>query len=286
MAAGPTITSGQTGMFFAAWMGSDILEELRAYDVSKPLLKYEGRKPSKVFSFPRQVKPIAAVSNQAEGTAFIHEALTTDKADATGRLNGQVATVNDVLDAVSIVDAVAHFSGVLGRSLAEEIETTICSAIHNGFTTAITASTVLLLSDVASAIGGLEAQDIMGDLKAVIHPTQTMELSKDLTGTAAAAFFGSERGAAAADGGLSAPRNGGDVGRVLGVDFKQTSAVVLSTTYRGAVFTKEAAGLYEIWDVKSESHRDAFQPGTQLAATSDYGVAIIRDAWGKGLRST
>jgi len=281
-----TVTSGQTGMFFAAWMGSDILEEQRAYDVSKGLLKFEGRKPSKVFSFPRQVKPAAATSNQAEGTAFTDVALTTDKADATGRLNGQVATINDVLDAVSIVDAVGHFSKVLGRSVAEETEATICSAIHNGFTTAITASTVLLLSNVADAIGALEAADIVGDLKAVIHPTQTMELSKDLTGTAAAAFFGSERGAAAADGGLSAPRNGGSVGRVLGVDFYQTSAVVLSTTYRGAVFTEEAAGLYELWAARTETHRDAFQPGTQIAATTDYGVAIIRDAWGKGLRST
>lgn len=284
--ANETITSGQTGMFFTAWMGSDILEEQRAYNVSKPLLKYEGRKPSKVFSFPRQVKPAAATSNQTEGTAFANVALTTDKADATARLNGQVATVNDVLDAVSIEDAVSHFSGVLGRSLAEEYEATICSAIYNGFTTATTASTVLLLSDVASALGVLEANDILGDIVAVIHPTQTMELEKDLTGTAAAAFFGSERGASAADGGLSAPRNGGRVGRVLGIDFYQTSAVVFSTTFRGAMFTKEAAGLYELWASRTETHRDAFQPGTQIAATSDYGVAIIRDAWGRGLRST
>lgn len=284
--ANETITSGQTGMFFTAWMGSDILNEQRAYSVSKGLLKYEGRKPSKVYSFPIQAKPAAATSNQTEGTAFANVALTTTKADATARLNGQVATVNDVLDAVSIVDAIAQFSGVLGRSIAEELETTICTSIHNGFSTATTASTVLLLSDVASVVGALEAQDILGALTGVIHPTQTMELEKDLTGTAAAAFFGSERGAAAADGGLSKPRAGGRVGNVLGVEFYQTSAVVLSATYRGAVFTKEAAGLYELWDSRTETHRDAFQPGTQIAATSDYGVAIIRDSWGRGLRST
>lgn len=285
--ANETITSGQTGLFFAAWMGSDILDEVRPFDVSKDLLKYEGRKPSKVYSFPIQGDPGVATSNQAEGTAFANVALTTTKADATGRLNGQVATVNDVVDAVAIVDAISQFSKVLGRSVAEELETTICSSIHNGFSTATTASTVLLLSDVASCIGALEAADLIGPLTAVIHPTQTMELSKDLTGTAAAAVFGSAAGAAAAGvDALGRPRNAGDVGEVLGVRFYQTTAIAFSTTFRGAMFTKEAAGLYELWAARTESHRDAFQPGTQLAATSDYGVAIIRDAWGRGLRST
>jgi hypothetical protein len=267
-------------------MGSDILQEQRGYNVSKPLLKHEGRKPSKVYSFPIQGDPGVATSNQAEGTAFTETVLTTTKADATARLNGQVATVNDVVDAVSIVDAIGQFSATLGRSVAEEVELTICTSILNGFSTATTAATVLLLSNVVDCVGALEAQDILGDLTGVIHPTQTLELEKDLTGTAAAAFFGSERGAGAADGGLSAPRNGGRVGRVLGVDFFQTSIVINSTTFRGAIFTKEAAGLYELWDSRTETHRDAFQPGTQLAATSDYGVAIIRDSWGRGLRST
>jgi hypothetical protein len=285
--ASETTTSSQTGLVFSAWLGDRILEEQRPYNVSKPLLKYAGRKPSKVYSFPIQSDPGMAASGQAEGTAFGNTQLQSTKADATARLNGQVATVTDFVDAVSTVDAIGHFGAVLGRSVAEELETTIDSVILNSaWTTTQTASTVLLLDDFMVAIGAIEGKDGVGDLAAVLNPAQTSELRRDLTGTVAASFFGSERGAAVA-GTLAEAKMAGAVGNIAGVDVFQTTGVVLSTTYRGAMFVKgEAAGIYEVWDARTEQHRDAFQPGTQLAATSCYGLAQIRADWGVSLRST
>ena len=41
-----TVSSGQTdSMFFSNWVGSSILDEMRPFNVTKPLLKYEGRRP-------------------------------------------------------------------------------------------------------------------------------------------------------------------------------------------------------------------------------------------------
>ena len=106
-------------MFFSNWVGDSILDEARGHNVIAPLFRYEGRRPGRVFNFPIQDDPGVATSGQAEGTAFTETVLTTSSQTATALLNGQVATVTDVLDAVSIVDAVGHFASVLGRSCAD-----------------------------------------------------------------------------------------------------------------------------------------------------------------------
>ena len=263
-----TVSSGQTdSMFFSNWVGSSILDEARPHNVVKPLLKYEGRRPGLVFNFPIQDDPGAATANQAEGTAFTETVLTTASQTATALLNGQVATVTDVLDAISIVDAVSHFSQVLGRSVAEEFEVTAMALMGNS-TGAMSAAS---LAGFYDGLADLEAADATGTFVAVLQPAFLATLRTDIA-ISTSAFEGGRIGSS--DTAVKAQPNG-SLGPIAGVEAYLTSAGATS-----GIFVKDVShGVYEVWDARTETHRDTFQPGTQIAATSLYGVATIRAAW-------
>jgi hypothetical protein len=263
-----TVSGGQTdSMFFGNWVGSAILDEIRPHNVIKPLLNREGRRPGLVFNFPLQDDPGAAASNQTEGTAFTDTALTTTSQTATARLNGMVATVTDVLDAISITDAVSHFSQVLGRSCAEEFEVTAGAVFANSTGGMPTAS----LAGFYNGMADLEAADAIGDFVAVLKPAFLDTLRNDIT-ISTSAFEGNPR-ANTLDATEAKPS--GDIGNIAGVPTYLTSAAATSCMFVKGV----SHGLYEVWDVKTETHRDIFQPGTQLAATTLYGVCTVRAAW-------
>ena len=264
-----TVSSGQTdSMFFSNWVGSSILDEIRPHSVIKPLFKQEGRRPGLVFNFPIQDDPGAATANQTEGTAFTETVLTTSSQTATARLNGQVATVTDVLDAISIVDAVSHFSQVLGRSIAEEFEIT-AGAVFANSTGAWSAAS---LAGFYNAMADLEAADATGQFVAVVVPATLATMRTDLTTATTVSFAANDRNPTLD---LASNFPNGFVGNIAGVDTYFTSAAATSCMFVKGV----SHGTYTVWDSKTETHRDAFQPGTQLAATSLYGVATIRAAW-------
>jgi hypothetical protein len=272
-----TTTTSADDIYFSAWVGDSILDELRPYVVTPPLFEQQGRKPSKVFQKPTMTDPgpAAAWSELADTDTFGQTPvkLATGNAQATASMKGQATHVTDFVDAISVIDAVSYFSQVLGRSVAEKENTA--------------ASSVLLLDDFMTAIGALEANDALGQLVLVINPVQTSELRRDLTGTVAASFFGSEAGASTVKDALPDAKLNGHVGNIAGVDVYQTSAVALSTTYRGVMFVKNVAFLeYKIWEARTESHREPLQPGTVLTCSANYGFATVRNTWAQGLRST
>jgi len=270
--ANETVSGGQTdSMFFSNWVGSSILDEIRPHNVIKPLLNREGRRPGLVFNFPIQDDPGAAASNQTEGTAFSNTALTTSSQTATARLNGTVATVTDVLDAISITDAVGHFAKVLGRSCAEEFEVT-AGAVFANSTGAISAET---LAGFYDAMADLEAADAVGDFVFVVRSAFLAAIRANIT-TTTNAYSGNER-ANTLD--ATDATTGGAVGTLAGVETYFSTAPATSCMFVKGV----SHGLYEVWDVRTETHRDIFQPGTQLAATTLYGVATIRAAWSTDL---
>lgn len=267
--ANETVSGGQSdSMFFSNWVGNSILDEMRPHNVTKPLLAYEGRRPSLVFNWPEQDDPGAAAANQAEGTAFTNTALTTASTTGTARLNGIVATVTDVLDAISLTDAVSHFAKVLGRSCAEEMEV-LLTGLFAGSTGQWSANT---LAGFYNGIADLEAADAVGQLVAVVNPVSLAALRSGIvTGTDA---FNSSA-LRNRDAGVTEAVTAGMVGNLAGVDVFLTSAATTS-----CIFVKGVAhGIYEVWDIRTETHRDTFQPGTQIAATTCYGGATLRAAW-------
>jgi hypothetical protein len=287
MAGEATTTTTANDIYFAAWVGDSILDEARPHMPSKPLMNFEGRKPTKAFDFPVQDDPGAGAAwTEGADQASVQTAtsLATSKATATAQMYGQAAIVTDFIDAISVIDAVAHFSRVLGRSCGEEVEV-ITAAQYANFSQATTSTTVLLLDDFNKAIGGLEARDAVGSLVAVLSAKQLSDLRRDLTGTVAASFYGSEKGAATV--GNIADANLEGKAEIAGVDIYTTTAVATGGgDDKGGVFVKGVSnGFYEVWDSRPEQHREALRPGTQLVCSVNFGVAEIRDAWGQGLFS-
>jgi hypothetical protein len=273
--ANETTTTSATDFLFASWVDSRILDEARPLSVSDPQFRVATRKPTLAYKFPVMADPGAAASNQAEGTAFANGLLSSTVATATSRLNGKVATITDVLDATAITDAVGYFSQVLGRSVAEELEVTE-SALYVGFTTKTGAG--VTLANFLKAISQLELAEAVGDVVAVLPAADVDTLRQNVMVTLTAAALGSEAFSGAVSDLATGKRLAGYVGNISGVDVFQTTA--LATTNGGMFIKGETLGKYEVWGARSESHRDAFQPGTQITGTSHYGVAKIRDAWG------
>jgi hypothetical protein len=178
-----------------------------------------------------------------------------------------VATVTDVLDAISITDAVSHFSQVLARSCAEEFEVTAGAVFANSTGTIASSD----LAGFYDAMADLEAADATGDFVAVLKPGFLKTLRTDIT-ISTSAFEGNERANTL---GGAEPHPTGTVGPIASIPTFMTSAAGTSCMFVRGV----SHGLYEVWDVKTETHRDIFQPGTQIAATTLYGVATIRAAW-------
>jgi hypothetical protein len=294
MAGEATTSTTANDIYFAAWVGDTILDEPRPYNVSKALMKFEGRKPTKAFDFPIQDDPGAAaawseLADYVAADGYVGQtvtSLTTSKATATASMFGIAALVTDVIDAIANIDAVSHFSQVLGRSVEEKVESTV-AAQYDNYSNATTASTVLLLDDFMAAIGALQAREIPGmPLVAVLHPKQVSDLRRDLTGTVAASFFGSPAGSSVASDVVNA-KNEGRVGNIAGVDIFQTTAIPNAAgDHKGGMFVAGVTnGLYEVWDARTESHRDPLQPGTVLTCSVNFGVAEIRDAWGQEIAS-
>jgi len=264
-----TVSSGQTdSMFFGNWVGDSILEEQRGHNVTKPLMDIKGRRPGLVYNWPIDDDPGVGSSNQTEGTAFSETVLTTSSQTATAKLNGQVATITDVLDAVSIVDAVSHFSQMLGRSCAEEFELTAT----NLFTAATGAWSAATLAGFYDAMADLEAADAKGEFVAVIKNTALATMRTDLTTATTVSFAGNANNPTL---GLASNFANGFVGNIAGVDSYTTTINGTSCMFiKGVTF-----GIYEVWDTKTETHRDTFRPGTQIACTTLYGGATVRAAW-------
>src|SRR5690348_6443529 len=120
----PTLSSGYNDVTLAAWVSANILDEERPNNVSRPFFRYEGKHESAAVDFPIQHDPGAASSNYTEGTGLTNTALTTDKATATALANGMMATVTDEVNETAVLDVNGQVTRVLGRSVAEEFETT------------------------------------------------------------------------------------------------------------------------------------------------------------------
>ena len=122
--------------------------------------------------------------------------------------------------------------------------------------------------------------DAMGSIVSVLHPVTVGDLRADLSGNGGAIWGApSDKGSSLMD-----IKVDGYAGSLLGVDVYMSSAVPTansSADRAGGMFVRgEALGLYELWDTRVESHRDIFEPGTQIAATACFGVIEIRDVWG------
>ena len=270
--ADETIRSGYNDTEFAAWVSSNILDENRPYNVMRPFFRYEGRQASNVYDFPIQADPGAAAA-YTEGTGLANTALTTDKASATAGTFGIMATVTDELSETSLISVGAQAASVLGRSVMEKFETDATSLTDEFANTTGTDGVPTTLATLLEAINQLEQRDQMGTPVGVLDPVQVGDVRQDAATSGAAVL-----GTGVANGTLDATLSGFAFSWG-GVNFYQTSLV---SATGGAVFLSGVAlGLYEVRPLRIETQRDASLPGTEIVATTRYGMIEIRDVAGE-----
>ena len=271
--ANETVSSGYNDVTFAAWVTSEILDENRPYNVTRPTFRYAGAQASIAYDFPIQADPGAATSGYTEGTGLSNTALTTDKATATAVANGQMATVTDEVEETAVLSVRSQAAKVLGRSVLEEFEVTAMGLVDGFSNTTGTAGVPTTMATLLEAINQLEQRDQMGTPVGVLDPVQVGDVRLDAASSGAAIL-----GTGVANDTYNATL-AGFAFNFGGVDWFQSSAV---TSTGGGVYLKGVAlGLYEIRPLRVETQRDASLPGTEIVATSRYGMAEIRDVAGE-----
>src|SRR5574341_2187090 len=112
-----------------------------------------------------------------EGTDYTTTtAIGTGSASATAAEVGLGTVVTDVLQKISLADAMAVAAATLSRSVAEKWETDL-AAVADNFDTSTTAASTLTAADLLAAISAIEQRDAAtGQLAGYLHPKQTGEL--------------------------------------------------------------------------------------------------------------
>jgi hypothetical protein len=270
--ASESTQTGYNDTQFAAWVTSEILDEIRPYNVMRPFFRYAGRQASNVYDFPIQADPGAA-SSYTEGTGLTNTELTTDKASATAGTFGIMATVTDELNETSLIDVGSQAAAVLGRSVMEKFETDATALIDDFANTSGADGVPTTLAVLLEAVNQLEQRDQMGSPVGVLDPVQVGDVRQDAA-TSGAAILATGN----ANGTINATL-AGFAFSYGGVDWHQTSLV---TSTGGAVFLSGVAlGHYEVRPLRIETERDASLPGTEVVATTRYGLIEIRDVAGE-----
>lgn len=270
--ASETTRTGFNDTEFAAWVSSNILDENRPYNVTRPFFRYEGRQASNAYDFPIMADPGAA-SSYTEGTGLSNTQFTTDKATATAGTFGIMGTITDEVNETSLLDVTGQVSQVLGRSVMEKFETDATALLDDFSNTTGTAGVAATLASLLEGINKLEQRDQVGTPVGVIDPVQVGQVRQDAA-TSGAAVLGTGVANNTLDASLA-----GFAFSWGGVNWYQTSLV--TSTGGGVFLSGVALGLYEVRPLRVETHRVATLPGLQVVATTRYGMIEIRDVAGQ-----
>jgi len=274
--ASETTTTSQADSLFASWVSSQILNENRPYNFVRDHLRYAGPEKSNAYDFPIQSDPAVAGASYTEGTGLTNTELLSTDETATATAKGQMATITDELNEISLWDMYAQSGGVLGRSVMERFDTDVTALLDDFANTTGTAGVATTWATLLEAVNQLEQRDQVGSAVFWLDPSQVGKVRDDI-GTSGAAHFGNPgMNVAGMQDATLGPYSGINVGTS---PVYQTSLV---TATGGAVFLRGIAiGHYEIRPMRTELERDASLPGTEIVVTERYGLIEIRDVAGE-----
>lgn len=285
--ANETTSTTAASTIYAKIISSNILMELRPYQVHRPHFRMGEPGPSAVYSFTKQTKlapsNVASVSEAADQTTFT--AMATGNADATAAKKGIIARVTDELIVTSVLDALPHFSGVLARTMGEQYETDL--AATPAFTNVTGSSGALTnMSLLLKARAALAGRDVTGPLACILHTKQVGDCQLDIAQSGATYLAGNEHGATSV---LEAGLNGYAF-NAFGIQVQQTSVVPTAdsgASRAGYLFVSGVAlGLYELWGIRTELQRKASASSTDVVLTMNYGTVQIDNSRGQTVKGT
>lgn len=262
-------------------LADGIIEAAYSRTIARPLVRNESLAgdPSDTKKFPAW--PAVAAASVAETSDLANTALDPTSVTITVGEIGVMGTVTDNQTEDDILAGLDQYARQYGRAVADKMDADLL-ALTSGFSNANGDNTNgLSQEDILTAIRALEARDVPGPYRGVLHPVQKGQLGLDIVTNGSSVWSGDspqdER---------FGPRNVMDV---FGVMFATSTNVPSNTrtnpVYDGAIWGEDALAFVTKREPRVEFDRDASFRLTEIVVTARYGVGELVDAYGQALYS-
>lgn len=210
-----------------------------------------------------------------EGDEVGNTAVSTDGQTITIETFAIRSLVTDLAVASSASNVVADLGRLFGEAMAKKIDQNLL-ALFSGFATGVgDNATALSAATIAKGVATLRANSVPQDaLACVVHPYVGYDLKANLTNTFVNPNPGIIQNEAMAAGYL---------GTLFGVPVFESANIADTGTagdYVGGIFHRDALGLAMIGDINIETDRRASFVGTDVVASSHFGVKELYDGYG------
>lgn len=221
--------------------------------------------------FPKLTGP--AAQQVTDVAAFDNSGITVNYIDITPiTKTGDKQTVSD-LAAHNAPQAAADIGKLQGISIVKKRNADIF-ALFDGFSGAVgAADAYLTIATIRQAVTKALQAGVLSDLFMVLTPLGLDQLWVDAAATNGGNNLVSDNMRDAIVAGKMPPWYGVR-------PFVVTSGIAESGSVKGGIFTREALGMAQAWDVKFEAQRDVSSVGTILVGSTCYAVGEIEDSWG------
>ena len=227
----------------------------------------------KTFQVP--VYPSVSAGDVTEGTDMSNTAVNPTSVTITLAEIGVMATVTDLMLESSPFDVAADIGNILGRAVAEKVDTDF-AALFSSFSTSLgNDATEFSASMLFQAAAQLRSVNAPGPYYCVVHPKAAYALKKEL------ATNGGNNIPALSEPGNQALQTG-IIGNIAGITVVEHSLVPTSSAdgYVGAVFSRDAIGVAVGREPRLEQQRDASLRASELVMTMTTGEAILKNTYG------
>jgi len=227
----------------------------------------------KTFQVP--VYPSVSAGDVTEGTDMSNTAVNPTSVTITLAEIGVMATVTDLMLESSPFDVAADIGNILGRAVAEKVDTDF-AALFSSFSTSLgNDATEFSASMLFQAAAQLRSVNAPGPYYCVVHPKAAYALKKEL------ATNGGNNIPALSEPGNQALQTG-IIGNIAGITVVEHSLVPTSSSdgYVGAVFSRDAIGVAVGREPRLEQQRDASLRASELVMTMTTGEAILKNTYG------
>ena len=199
--------------------------------------------------------------------------VSTGVANITLAEAGIMTLVTDMSLNHATSNVVADLGKVFGEAIAKKHDQTL-TGLFGSFTAQIgVAQDELTVTDLFKAYSTLKAAAVPGPYYGVFSPKAIYNIKKTMTNT-----FNPNANVNVINQAMSE----GYVGRVAGIDIFETSNVVedSATAVTNAVFSRDALGIAIASDLKVATQRDESMRGSEVIATTVFGVSVLHNSYG------
>lgn len=277
--ANETTTATLASFKYAEFISANVIDGTYSKVVMPALVRQENiaSDPTLVASVPKW--PALTAAAVAEATDLTSSAITPTDQTITASEVGIMTVLTDKAQVSSIISRLAEFGQQLGKAVADKIDADLCALLValNGGTAVGTSGTNMTVANLLSAVNTVEKADAPMPYVCVLHPQQIHDLRTDLAAATGVIYTSvvNER--------IGVTENGYQFD-LYNIPIYATTNVPTANTaadYAGGLFSRGVAlGMALKWGPKTELERNASLRGTEIVATTCYGVGELVDTYG------